>query len=66
MVDTKTKNAIDNLTPKPKLNMYFFIELDEYDGMNRAIMEKTGVFGKFLINKMKIMKYDLNSCHLFI
>ena len=43
MVDTKTKNAIDDLTPKPKLNIYFFIELDEYNGLNRTTMEKSGL-----------------------
>ena len=60
MSDTKTKKIIDNITPTPRLNIKWFIELDEYDGMNRQIMEQNKIFGKFLKNKMKIMKYALN------
>ena len=60
MSDTNTKNIIEEMTPKPRLNIKWFIELDEYDGMNRMIMEQNNIFGKFLENKMKIMKYCLN------
>ena len=60
MSDTKTKQTIEEMTPQPRLNIKWFIELDEYGGMNRMIMDEKGIFGKFLKNKMKIMKYCLN------
>ena len=60
MSDTKTKRSIEEMTPQPRLNIKWFIELDEYDGMNRMIMEKQKIFGKFFKNKMKIIKYCLN------
>ena len=59
MADTKTKQYIEESTPTPNLNIKWFIELDKYDNMNRAIMEQKGIFGNFLKNKMKIIKYAL-------
>lgn len=59
LCDTKTKGIIDTMTPQPKLQIKWFIELDKYDGMNRQMMEQNGLFGNFLLNKMKIMKYVL-------
>jgi hypothetical protein len=59
LCDTKTKEIIDNMTPQPRLQITWFIELDKYDGMNRQIMEKNRVFGEFLKNKMKVIKYAL-------
>jgi len=59
LCDTKTKGIIDTMTPQPKLQIKWFIELDKYDGMNRQLMEQNGLFGNFLLNKMKIMKYVL-------
>ena len=55
MSDTKTKTIIDNITPKPKLNMIWFVQLDEYDGMNREIMEQKGIIKEFWNNKARIM-----------
>lgn len=60
LTDTKTKNYIDTITPQPKLDIHWFIELDMYDGMNRQIMEQKCIFGQFLKNKMKVIKYALN------
>jgi len=60
MSDSKTQKSIEEMTPQPRLNIKWFIELDEYDGMNRMIMEKQKIFGKFLKNKMEIMRYCLN------
>ena len=57
--DTKTKEIIDQMTPKPRLQIYWYIELDKYDNMNRAIMEQNGLFGEFLTFKMKAMSYAL-------
>ena len=60
IVDTKTKQAIENMTPKPKLNIKYFIELDDYDGMNRDIMVKNNCWSKFQMMKANIMKKTLN------
>lgn len=60
--DTKTKDKIDNMTPQPKLNIKWFIELDEFTNLNRFNMEKNHVFGKFLSYKMKCLKYAIKEC----
>ena len=39
LCDTKTKEIIDNMTPQPRLQITWFVELDKYDGMNRQIMD---------------------------
>lgn len=57
--DTKTKEIIDQMTPKPRLQIFWYIELDKYDNMNRAVMEQNGLFGEFLTFKMKAMNYAL-------
>jgi len=59
LTDSKTKKIIDEMTPQPKLNIKWFIELDKYDGMNRQTMTRNNIFGDFLKNKMKIMNYAL-------
>ena len=60
LCDSKTKQIIERMTPTPKLTIKWFVELDEYDGMNRQMMEQKGLFGVFLKNKMKIIDYALN------
>lgn len=57
--DTKTKDIIDNITPKPKLNMVWYVELDKYDGMNRQIMEKKNIWSDFQMSKAIIIKKAL-------
>ena len=59
LTDTKTKDYIDTITPQPRLQMIWFIELDKYDGMNRQIMTEKCIFGQFLKNKMQVIKYAL-------
>lgn len=58
--DTETKQYIDNSTPKPKLDIRWYIELDIYSKYNRNDMEQLGIFGNFLKYKMKSMLYALN------
>ncbi len=60
IADSKTKDEIEKITPKPKLNIVWFVELDSYSHMDRLIMDKKGIFGEFLKNKMKIINYALN------
>jgi len=66
--DTEIKNYIDNLTPKPKLEIIWIVNLDKYSHLNRRAMEQKGIFGNFLENKMNVMKEALtkHSDTLFI
>ena len=59
LCDTKTKEIIDNMTPQPKLQINWFIELDKYDGMNREIMTKKGIWSDFQMSKANIIAYAL-------
>tara|TARA_B100001057_G_scaffold496838_1_gene599381 strand:- start:214 stop:1842 length:1629 start_codon:yes stop_codon:yes gene_type:complete len=59
MSDSKTKKSIEEMTPQPRLNIKWFIELDEYDGMNRMIMVDKGLWSKFQMSKPNIIKRAL-------
>lgn len=59
MCDTKTKEIIEKSTPKPRLEIFWYLELDKYDGLNRDLMEKKGIFGEFLMAKPNIIKKTL-------
>lgn len=54
--DTKTKDIIQNMTPKVKLNLKWFIELDKYYGMNRSMMERKGIWCEFQMSKARVIK----------
>ena len=58
--DTKTKEIIEKITPQPKLNIKWIIELDKYDGMNRTSMEKQKIWSEFQMGKANVIKYSLN------
>ena len=59
MSDTKTKKSIEEMTPQPKLNIKWFVELDKYDGMNRQIMEYNNIWSDFQMSKALIIKKTL-------
>lgn len=59
LCDTKTKEIVDNITPQPKLQIVWFIELDDYNGMNREIMTKNGTWSDFQMSKANIISYAL-------
>ena len=59
MSDTETKDIIDKITPKPKLNIIWYIDLNEYNGMNRQIMESIKAWSQFQMSKAKIIDYAL-------
>ena len=61
MCDDKTKLVIDNITPKPKLNIIYYVELNDYSGLNRAKMEQQNKFTDFLMSKPRIVKYALDN-----
>ena len=68
LCDTKTKEIVDIMTPQPKLQIKWFIELDEYDGMNRQMMEKKGIWDKFQMSKAtvitKALEFELDTLFL--
>lgn len=59
--DTPTQTIVNKMTPKPRLKITWFVELDEYDGMDRAIMTQKGVFSEFLMAKARVIKYALQN-----
>jgi len=59
MLDTKTKEELDNLTLKPNLNIIVKVALDKYTGLNRQQMEQTNIIKEFWNNKADIMSYAL-------
>ena len=61
LCDTKTKEIVDNMTPQPRLQITWFVELDKYDGMNRQIMEQKGIWAEFQMAKANIIKYALQN-----
>jgi len=58
-VDEEVKNYIDNLTPKPKLNIICIINLDKYSNMRRADMTRLGIWDDFQMNKAKVIEKAL-------
>ena len=59
MCDTGTKTAVNNLTPQPKLNITWFIDLDKYSTYNRSQMSKLGIWSDFQMSKALVMKKAL-------
>ena len=59
--DSKTKDEIEKITPQPKLNIVWFVELDSYSGMDRFTMDKKGIWSKFQMSKPKIISYALDN-----
>jgi len=57
--DTKTKEIIKEITPQPKLQITWFVELDKYTTMDRQMMTDQGIFCEFLMNKPLIIKHAL-------
>lgn len=59
MCDSATQNSIKNMSPQPKLNIVWYIELDKYTNMNREKMEKSNLWSEFQMAKANVMKYAL-------
>ena len=59
MLDTKTKEELDNLTLKPNLDIKIVLGLDKYTGLNRQKMEQMNIIKEFWNNKADIMSYAL-------
>lgn len=61
MSDTESKNIIENNTPKLKLNIIWFIELDEYSNKNRDDMLKENKWTDFQMKKALIIEKVLQN-----
>ena len=59
MLDTKTKEELNNLTLKPNLDIKIVVGLDKYTGLNRQKMEQMNIIKEFWNNKADIMSYAL-------
>ena len=63
LCDTKTKEIVDNMTPQPRLQITWFVELVKYDGINRDIMTRKGIWDEFQMSKAVVIKYALQNVH---
>ena len=61
MCDSETKKNVDILTPQPKLNIKWFVELDKYSNMNRNQMEKNGLWSDFQMAKAEVIEKALET-----
>ena len=61
VADSKTKDEIEKITPKPKLNIVWFVELNFYSDMDRLTMDKKGIWSEFQMHKSKVITYALES-----
>ncbi len=59
--DSKAKQTIEEMTPKPRLNIVFMIELDEYDGMGRREMVAQDVWTDFQMMKARVIAKALEN-----
>jgi hypothetical protein len=59
LCDSKTKKIINEMTPVPRLDIRWFVELDMYDGMNRQTMTARGIWGTFQMAKATVIRRAL-------
>ena len=59
--DCKTKEKIDNMTPKPLLDIYWKVTLDKYTQYNRDQMVKMKIWDDFQMEKASVISYALEN-----
>lgn len=59
MVDSKTKSEIDKISPKIKLDIIWFIDLNKYTGLNRSQMESKHIWSEFQMMKAEVIRKSL-------
>lgn len=57
--DSKTREIIQLITPQPKLNITWFVELDKYNGLSRNDMVNNNTWSEFQMSKAAIIKKTL-------
>lgn len=61
LCDSSTKRTIDSVTPKIKLEIVWFVELDKYENQDRVTMVNNGTWGDFQMNKALIIEKALQN-----
>jgi len=51
------------MTPKPRLNIVFTVNLDEYDGMGRLEMVRYNLWSDFQMMKARVISLALENEH---
>jgi len=59
IVDSKTKEELERMTPKLKLNLKLFVTLDKYSGKNRMEMVALKIWDKFQMQKAEAIRIAL-------
>jgi len=59
--DAKTKSIIENISPPPRLNISWHIQLDKYSGLNRAQMEAQQLWNDFQMFKAVAIEQALET-----
>jgi len=57
LCDSNSKEYIEQSTPKPKLNITWFVELDKYSNLNRKQMEAKNLWSEFQMAKASVIEY---------
>ena len=55
MVDSKTKEEVERVTPKIRLDIKFFVELDKYTGLNRYQMASQNIWTEYQMCKPNVI-----------
>jgi len=59
--DSKTKTDIGEMTPKPRLNIVFLVELDKYSDMGRREMLQCNCWLEFQMTKARVIEFALQT-----
>lgn len=59
LLDTKTKDLVDNLSLPPNLDLKIRVGLDKYSNLNRGMMEKMNIWSDFQMQKALVLLYAL-------
>ena len=59
LIDSRTKQVLDNISPKIKLNLILQVTLDKYDNKNRQQMVHARIWDEFQMQKAIVIKLAL-------
>lgn len=59
LIDSRTKQVLDNISPKIKLNLILQVILDKYDNKNRHQMVNERIWDEFQMQKANVIKMAL-------
>ena len=61
LIDSRTKQVLDNITPKIQLNLILQVTLDKYDNKNRQQMVNERIWDEFQMQKANVIKFALET-----